>query len=232
MIKYFLLSVTLFSLLAISSCSKKEDKPDKETEGPEAKASFDNSNYGIYKGIFVGSSGVIIINMHNDNTISATLTVDGVTHHFTTTQTVQQDQATTVDFTDGSNSFTFVVAADGTNPEVTNIVIPDHPRAAVLIAKESSTVVVECYEGTFEGGDAGTFNVVLSGNSIRGLALSTTYDDVYSVSGTVSNNQISASGTTGNGASFTGSISGDNISGSWENSIADKSGSWSGKRTN
>lgn len=229
MIKHFLLSIIAFSLLAISSCSKKDDNPGKESS--IAKAQFDNSNYGIYKGVFVGSSGILIININNDNTISTTLTVDGVTTHFTTTQTVQQNQSTTVDFTNGSDSFTFVAAGNGSVPTITNITINGHPGAAIVVIKETSTAIVKCYEGTFEGDDEGTFNAVVSDNLIRGLTLSTKYGETYYISGTVSDNKINASGSSGNGASFSGSVSGDNISGNWDNSIVNKSGTWSGKRT-
>jgi len=229
--KHFLLSIITFSLIAISSCSKKEDNSDKETEAPTAKAEFDNSNCGIYKGVFVGSSGIIIININNDNTIAATLTVDGVTTHFTTTQTVQQGEATSVDFTSSSNSFTFSVDANGANPVVTNINFNGHPSAAIVVVKETSTMLVKCYEGTFTGTDEGTFNVIVSNKSVRGLAFSDTYNITYSVTGTVLNNQITTSGSTGSGASFSGSISGDKVLGSWDNSITDDSGSWSGKRT-
>jgi hypothetical protein len=229
MIKHFLLSIIAFSLLAISSCSKKDDNPVKETS--TAKAQFDNSNYGIYKGVFVGSSGVIIININNDNTISATLTVDGVINHFTTTQTVQQNQSTTIDFTNGDDSFTFSVDANGANPSIANVIINGHPKAAMIVLKETSTAMVKCYEGTFTGSDGGTFNVVTSSNLILGLALSHTYQLTYRITGTVSNNQINASGSSSSGAGFSGSISGDNVSGDWDNSITNDSGTWSGKRT-
>lgn len=231
MTKQFLFSILALAFLSISSCSKKGDNSGKETEKPSAKAQFDNSNYGIYKGVFVGSSGVIIINIDNDNTITATLTIDGVTSNFSTTQTVQQNQETTVDFTNGNNSFTFSVDENGANPSITNIIINGHPNAAMLVLKETSTAIVKCYEGTFTGGDAGTFNAVISGSLVSGLALSNTYGDTYYVTGTVSDNQINASGSASSGATFSGSISGDNISGNWNNSIADISGTWSGTRT-
>ena len=38
-------------------------------ENPEASELFDTSNFGIYKGVFVGSSGIIIINLNNNTTI-------------------------------------------------------------------------------------------------------------------------------------------------------------------
>lgn len=218
-------------LLLISSCSKKDSNPGKETEKPTAHAQFDNSNYGIYKGIFVGSSGVIIININNDNTVSATLIIGSTTYHFTTNQTVQQNQPTTVDFTNDDNSFTFVVAANGATPAIINITINGHPNAAIVVIKETSTAIVKCYEGTFEGDDSGIFNAAISNNLIKALALSTTYDVTYYVTGTVSDNQINAAGSASSGASFSGSFSGDNISGKWNNSTAGISGTWSGKRT-
>ena len=227
-----LFTAAILGLLIFTGCSKSKDgEEDTDKDKPAAKAQFDNNNYGIYKGVFVGSSGIIIININNDNTIAATVTIDGLTTHFTTTQTVQQNQSTTVDFTNGGDAFTFVVAANGSAPSITNITINGHPKAAIVIIKETSAAIVKCYEGTYEGDDEGTFNAVVSANVISGLTLSTIYGETYYITGTVSDSKINASGSSGSGAKFSGAISGDNISGNWDNSIAKKSGTWSGKRT-
>lgn len=226
-----LFTAAILGLLIFTGCSKSKDgEEDTDKDKPAAKAQFDNNNYGIYKGVFVGSSGFIIVNINNDNSISASLTVDGAKTSFTTTQTVQQNEATSVVFKNGNNSFTFVVGANGSDPIVKDIVISGHPEAAIVVIKETSTDLVKCYEGTFDGGDAGVFNAAVSGKWIRGLAFSTAYNKTWPVTGTVSGNNIDASGSAGSG-DFKGSISGDNISGSWKNSIADISGTWSGKRT-
>jgi len=225
-----LFSVLTFAfLLTISSCSKDNDPTQSET--PTAKAAYDNSNYGYYKGVFVGSTGIIVVNINNDNTLSAMFRVDGVTYNFTTTQTIQQGQPTTLNFTNGNNSFTFTVAANGASPTITNLIMNGHPDAAVLVVKETSTALVKCFEGTYTGGEHGIFNAVIYNNQIKALVRSITYQSDFEANGTVSNNQITATGSVSSGASFQGTLSGNNFSGNWSNTLVGLSGTWSGTRT-
>jgi hypothetical protein len=219
-----------FAATAFFSCKKSSDGTDNSlAETPVAKVAFDNSNYGIYKGVFVGSSGIIIVNINNNNTVSATLTVDNVTYNFTTTQTVQQGQATTVNFTSGVNSFTFTVSANGANPTITNLIVNGHPNAAILVVKETSTSLVKCFEGNYSGTESGIFNAVIYNAQIKGLAKSGI--NTYTVDGTVSNNQINAGGVTSGGSVFVGTVSGNSIAGTWSNTAVGASGNWSGTRT-
>jgi hypothetical protein len=87
--KRLLLPTTIVTLFFIASCSKNNDD-NTQTEKPTAKAAYDNSNYGYYKGVFVGSTGIIAVSIYNDNTLSAYFKVDGADYNFTTTQTVQK----------------------------------------------------------------------------------------------------------------------------------------------
>ena len=98
----------LFSLLFIVtfliSCSK-DSSSDSSTpilsDTPLAKAEYDSSNFGIYKGIFTGSSGIITINIKNDGSLNATMVLDGTTYTFTTTETVAENQANNDFFNEG-----------------------------------------------------------------------------------------------------------------------------------
>ena len=157
--------------------------------------------------------------------------IDGVTYNFTTSQTIQQNQPTTLNFVSGSNSFRFTVGANGANPTITNLIINGHPNAAILVVKETSTAIVKCYEGTFIVGDNGVFNAVVYNSLIKGLVRSngTSFNDI--VNGTVNNNQINATGVVTTGASFTGTLNGNSASGNWINTQAALSGTWSGART-
>lgn len=222
--------LSLVFLFFFGACSKKDHPSNNNlADTPTAKAQYDNSNYGIYKGVFVGSSGIIIININNDNTIAAMLKIDGTTYNFTATQTIQQSQETTVNFVAGSNTFTFSVSPNGASPVVTHLVINGHPNAAILVVKETSTALVRCYEGTFSGSDTGIFNAIIYNNSVKALVKNS--DNVTEIAnGTVSNNQINA-GTITSGATFMGTIEGDNTSGTWANTAANLKGSWSGRRT-
>ena len=201
-------------------------------QAPSANAQYDNSNYGIYKGVIIGSSGTIVLDISNSNdSLSATLIIDGVTHHFFTNQSIQQNQNTSITFVDGNDQFTFTVSSNGNNPTITNLNINGHPNAALLVVKENSTTLVKCFEGTFSGSYSGIFNAVIYGNIIKGISRTTGDLTIVYANGTVNNNQINASGTGSNGAVFVAALNGNNFSGNWSRFSDNSSGSFSGDRT-
>jgi uncharacterized membrane protein len=226
---------SLLTLLSILSCSNSDSNGDSNqnlSQVPLAKSQYDNSNFGIYKGVFIGSSGTIILDLSNStNSFTATLIIDGVTHNFITNQTIQQNQTTTINFVEGSNSFTFTVSANGSNPTITNLIINGHPNAALLVVKETSTVLIKCFEGTFSGTYSGTFNAVIYGNIIKAISRETPYSGIYTNDGTVNNNQINASGTSSSGAVFVGNLIGNNFSGTWSRTSDNANGTFTGVRT-
>lgn len=240
-LKSLILSSIFLSLLFLA-CSKTNDKKSSSLpDTPAAKATYDNSNYGIYKGVFVGSSGTIIVNINNDNTVSATLKIDGVTYDFTSSQSIQMNQPSSVTFINGANSFTFSVAANGSNPTISNLDISGHPASAIAVLKESSSVLVKVFEGTYKenaaGGELGAWNLAIKGNEVIGIAHDNQQLYNYSIKGTVTNNQLNATspdpllvpqGST-TGTTLSGTISGDNISGTFSNAYG--GGTWTGKRT-
>ena len=226
---------SLLTLLSIFSCSNSDSNGDSNqnlSQVPLAKSQYDNSNFGIYKGVFVGSSGTIILDLSNStNSFTATLIIDGVTYNFITNQTIQQNQTTTINFVEGSNSFTFTVSANGSNPTITNLIINGHPNAALLVVKETSTVLIKCFEGTFSGTYSGTFNAVIYGNIIKGISRETSDENIVTADGTVNNNQINASGNASNGAVFVGNLSSNNFSGTWSRTSDNANGTFTGVRT-
>ena len=229
---------TIFSLLIlllVLSCSNSDSNGDSNqtlSQVPSAKSQYDNSNFGIYKGVFIGSSGTIILDISNStNSFTATLIIDGVTHNFITNQTIQQNQTTTINFVEGSNSFSFTVSANGSNPTITNLIINGHPNAALLVVKETSTVLIKCFEGTYSGTYSGTFNAVIYGNIIKGIAKATSEVSVVTADGTVNNNQINAAGNTSSGAVFVGNLSGNTFSGTWSRTSDNANGTFTGVRT-
>jgi hypothetical protein len=113
--KKCLSTITIATLLFVASCSKSNDN-NTQSEKPTAKAAYDYSNYGYYKGVFIGSTGIIVVNIYNDNTLSAYFKVDGADYNFTTTQTVQQGEGTILNFVSGGNSFTFTVDGKWSTP--------------------------------------------------------------------------------------------------------------------
>lgn len=231
--KQFILGALLFLSLFSISCTNEDTHIENENnlaQTPEAMAQFDTSNYGIYKGVFIGSSGTVVVNVNNNNAITATLVIDGVMYLFTATQTIEENQVTEINFVNGNDSFTFGVAANGTSPAFTNLAITGHSNAAVIIVKEISTTLVKLYEGTFEGDDLGTFNAIIYENILEGLGYSTLANVGFFANGTVVNNEIAA-GNASTGAIFSGSVNGDAISGIWSNNQSNNTGNWTGERT-
>src|SRR5690606_32245536 len=127
----------------------------------DAVGEFNGSNYGYYKGVVTGSSGVVEVNLYNDGEVWAKMTIDGATHQFTTVESAALgENVSGLTFTSGNNSFDFNVSGTGSDPKITNLVLENHPTAFIEIIKEFSTDLVRAYSGTFSGDDAGTFNLL------------------------------------------------------------------------
>ena len=52
-------------MLTLFSSCKKEKNYNSFSDVPQTKAAFDNSSSGIYKGVFIGSSGTIVMDIGN-----------------------------------------------------------------------------------------------------------------------------------------------------------------------
>lgn len=136
---------------------------------PDALAANDASVKGVYKGIVVGSTGTLSINIQNgSNTITATMVLDGVTVALTSNVAVVDGQAYVAPFTGTFNgnaiSMTFSVGLGGASPTMVSSSIPGHPNAVFELYKETSTSLIEGFEGTYavSDGEKGTFNILLS----------------------------------------------------------------------
>ncbi len=215
-------------MLVLSSCSSDDSKSNPLSNNPEANADYNASNYGIYKGVMVGSSGVVFVNINNNGHISAKMIVDGSTHNFTTEQTVALGEETDLTFTNGDEFFTFHVGAGGEDPAITDISMEGHPFAFAEIVKEFSDSQVKCFQGNYTGDVTGVFNLILIENNFYGLAKPDTSEDAFWIEAT-SDGSGNIEGTFMDGT-FTGTIDGNSLSGNWSNTSAE-SGSWSGERT-
>ncbi len=227
-------SILLFFLSILAfSCNSSDDSSsaaadDGLTNVPEAKAEFDDSNFGVYKGIFVGSSGIVYVNINNTGSVSAKLTIDGVVHNFTTSENVTEGLAiNSMTFTSGSNSFEFNVSATGEEPLIENIVINGHPNPYIQLFKEYSFAQIKCYLGTYTGDDSGVFNLATTADGYAlGLVVPNGETSAIYLDGTITETSLSG---TFEGGIFSGTISGNTISGTWQNSVPEN-GTWSGIR--
>jgi hypothetical protein len=231
--KKFLVKTLLSITIIFASCS--ENDPlitinDSAEELPIALSQYDNSNYGIYKGVFVGSSGTILVNLNNNGVISVSLTIDGVNYPFTSTESITENEQTETTFTYQNNSFSFTVNADGSNPLITNVSIEGHPNASIIVVKENSSYVAQLYEGSYEGidqnNDQGTFNAIVFNGAVYILSKSSVYGSSSYASGSVDGNLVS--GASSLGTIFSGNIENDEVmNGTWKITQTNEKGIWS-----
>jgi len=221
----FIFPIFLIGIL-FTSCSKDDDTSAyscttcKTT--PDALAVNDASIKGIYKGIIVGSTGTISINIQNGTSaITATMILDGVTVTLTSTVSVVDGQSYVAQFTETFNgspiSVTFSVGLGGSTPTMVSSSISGHPNAVFILSKETSTSLIEAFEGTYaiSDGTKGIFNLVLSRaiSKFGYIAKENGQTDTDSGSGTVnSSNQLVEDGR------VIGTISGDEVNGSFKDS--------------
>jgi len=161
-----------FSLFA---CNKKTNTEKNDNENvlataPETKPQYDNTTFGVYKGVIVGSSGYIVFRINNgDNIVKGYLTMDNQRDTLSTTFTIVPGQPlSNILFIGKISSMRVSANADGSNASLSNIQINGHNNVTGFIAHEKSTRQVLCYEGTFSGGASGIINatrVGLSSNS-------------------------------------------------------------------
>jgi hypothetical protein len=189
---------------------------------PDAKAANDGSSKGIYKGVVIGSSGTITFDIaNNGTTITAVMVIDGVTVNLTSAITWVAGQPYVADFTGTLNSapvtIHFSVGLSGGSPTVTSSTIPGHPSSTLNIIKETSTGLVECFEGNYNTTlpETGTFNIILSRqlaawSGVARKSGSTTTSTAGS--GSIVNNKLIDPSQ--NNASL-GTINGDDLNGSF-----------------
>ncbi|MBS1534678.1 MAG: hypothetical protein JST78_06320 [Bacteroidetes bacterium] len=230
---YFFFPAALITFsIAIFSCSKDKDDNDSQAyvcatcnDTPDALPANDSSIKGVYKGIVVGSTGTLSVNIQNgSDTITATMVLDGVSVLLTSNVSVVEGQTYIAPFTGIYNgnpiSITFSVGLGGQTPTVVTSDIPGHPNAVFEIYKETSTSLIEAFQGTYsKTGETGVFNIVLSRALSRwgGVAKENGGTETNEVEGTiVSGNQLlNENGT------HIADINGDVISGSFTDSNQD-----------
>ncbi|WP_410222479.1 hypothetical protein [Pedobacter sp.] len=223
--KLLILSCTC-ALLFTLSCKKKKDNVEEKyvctscSQTPEGVAANDNSSKGIYKGVIIGSSGTIKFDIANtsSNSITASMVIDGTKVTLTSTVAWTAGQLYVAPFKGTLNgqevSVTFSVSASGTGATIVAANIPGHANAIFSIAKETSTALVKCFEGTYQTSTnkKGTFNIIVS-TLLKGWTGKAREDGTQStedISGTYVNDVlIDASGATIapiNGDEFSGSF--------------------------
>jgi hypothetical protein len=206
----------------MASCSKDDGTPSytcstcKST--PDALAVNDASAKGVYKGVAVGSTGTLSVNIQNgSSTITAVMVLDGKTANLTSNVTYVDGQAYIAPFTgtyDGNAiSITFSVNIGGGVPTVTSSNIPGHSSIVFTLFKETSTSLLEAFEGTYsKTGETGVFNILLSNGLGKwgGIVKKDGSSETGDISGTYVDNKVIDDNQT-----VIGVITGDNMNGSF-----------------
>lgn len=232
-----LLFLTVFFLT--TGCKKESEKTGSYKctsciTTPEAVAANDASSKGIYKGIVIGSTGTIKFDVQNAGSIiKAYLTIDGIALELISVINWEGTESYVAPFTGTLNgeavSILFSVGINGSNPSVNSSNIPGHPNAQFNIAKETSTSLIECFEGSYHTTEPedGTFNILLSRalNKWGGIARKNGETEADDIDGKIENNKlIEDNGTT------VGTLTSDEINGSF-NDDNGKAVTIKGKRT-
>lgn len=226
----WLLLLLVAATLIFSGCGDDENGPS-FVNSPEARSANDASGKGIYKGVLIGSSGYVKVNMDNagNGSISLTLNIDGTNYNLTTTQTYEPEYGFEGTFTGsvggGTATIGFYTNSDGTSYGFFGINIPGHPNACIQAVKEKSNALVRCFSGTISGDYTGIINFVVTGNEWTALARGEGEAECSDLEGTINGSTIVCTCD----IEFTGTISGNNMSGTWS-SPAVGSGTWSATR--
>lgn len=213
---------------------------------PEAAPADDGKPTGIYKGVVYSAtvSGSIWAMIASDGKSgTCELTIDGekYTGSFNSVVTASPAaralEAENVTYTYVGNYFTLTLVLDPEGVVVSSSVAVSDVEAGVSITKETSTVLVECFEGMWaqdgeDGTDIGPWNMVVYGTMMLGGAASPVMPDGWGVvTGTLDGLDILVDNPPGSGRSASGTMSEDHAtcSGVW--SWPGASGTWAGQRT-
>ena len=160
-----------------TTCDKTDNSfyvsPDQFPTSAETKSPFNNTTFGVYKGVIIGSSGTIVIRINNgDDIVKGYLSADNSFDTLSASQSVQLSQPIAdLKFTGKFSSMTLSADADGSHASLSNISINGHDKVAGIVVHENSNLQVQCFEGTFSGGLSGIMNLVKIGATDKSAPL-------------------------------------------------------------
>lgn len=228
----------IFGLVVIAGCGDDETGPS-FPNAPEARSENDNSSKGIYKGVLIGSSGYVKVNIDNngDGEISMTLNIDNATYQLTTEQRYNSSIGGFQGYFRGNvhggqASIGFYVLNNGQEYGFFEVDIPGHPNVCFQVVKEKSNALVRCFAGTFSGSESGIINFVLIDDEWCAVARENDESGCSELEGALNGSTLVCNcdfdGNGDNDVDFTGTINGNALSGTW--SAGDSSGTWNATR--
>ena len=237
--------------LIICACNKKSDKPAVFSprnysiqNSAEAKAQYDNSNYGIYKAVAISandsmatfkfdiynSSNIPFIHLYRNLVLQDSLIryvkLNVVTPTPDTSTIPENANFYSTEFASHIPGWGpivgFGVSSHGANPLLDVQLFNNSTTRTIL--KETSTDLVRCFEGTYEGVDCGKIAWLMTSDSLAGVRKSTCVHQFFHVmSANIAGNSFTItqhddiSGTT---FVFTGIVTGNTCNGTWTSSAA------------
>ena len=235
MMKKLIILFTVLSALFACSKSGNELSADDFPSAPHALPAYDNTSFGVYKGIFMGTPGSFQLNIKNGNDIAEGYVFinNNIVDTLKTTHTFVSGAAIdNANFAGRTYSFNFSADANGNNVTISsvNVIGISNPQAYAI--HELSYSQVLCFEGRFNGDDRGIFKCMAMNALIKGYAISDLSGETYQASGPVTNNSFNmVFGTVSSGATFSGQFTTIACAGNWENNIFGESGTFRGDRT-
>jgi len=199
--------IAVVTLISFNACKKTNDAVTPPAAykcvscktTPDAVAANNSSSKGIYKGVIIGSTGSIMFDIaNNGSAITAVMVIDGVTVNLTSNVTWVAGQAYIAPFTgilnNASVTINFSVGISGGAPTVTSSNIPGHTDASLNIIKETSSNLVECFEGSFSTTrpETGIFNMIVlrTLNTWTAVSRKTGSQSSNTGNGTISDNKL------------------------------------------
>ncbi|MDC7999168.1 hypothetical protein [Gilvibacter sediminis] len=168
------LLILSLSALFMVACSQDEQELTAPADSAFDLKAFDNSNFGIYEGVFTTDKGdkraTVTIKILDEEVAMATLYFsDGTTTVARSTSPILKGEAIDlVSFEGKEVSFNFSADVDGSNATVSNVIYLKE-AADIITAKSTSRAPVTSLTGTYICNTCGnpnprTFNVMISGD--------------------------------------------------------------------
>lgn len=218
-------------LLAPMSCKKDDPAPAAPVlpAAPEALAEHNTKSGGVYKGTFANStsSGTIKTVLQGGVT-NITIVYNGVSRTLTTTDLASWtsgEQIVAAVFTSGDWSATFSASSDGSAFDIA-LDLAGESSFNTVIVKETSTLQVKVYEGTYAGDATGKWNFTVVSALIYGVYAGDGSSDTFTGAVVGNNITIVSSGDVTATGTFAAEMS--TCSGTWASSSS--AGTWSGSR--
>lgn len=244
----------LIPLILVVVLSCKKDSSDKPAVfaprtyslpgSAEAKAQFDHSNYGIYKAVAIAandSSATFKFDIYNSSNTPFIqyyrnfILQDSLIRWVELYVVNPQPDTTTIPENAASYSTEFAshvvgngpvvgfgISAQGENPLLDVQLMNNSTTRTIL--KETSTDLVRCFEGSYEGVDCGRIAWLMTSDTLTGVRKSSCNPQFFHLmNASISGNTFTIVQTddiSGRTFTFNGTVSGNSCTGTWTSSAA------------